>query len=86
MTHLKRIVGDLDKCAAENGARLIKTPNPQDSPNVVNKENSGDLSNVVLKGDINEELVRLKTHVVYWVKSSASANPSAKKLISCCKK
>ena len=80
IAHLKRIVGDLEKCAAENGARLIMTPNPQDSPNVVNKENSGDLGNVVLKGDINEELVRLKTHVSVLGKVVREREPVGKKI------
>jgi uncharacterized protein (TIGR00255 family) len=80
ITHLKRIVGDLEKCAAENGARLIKTPNLQDGPNVVNKENSGDLGNVVLKGDINEELVRLKTHVSVLGKVVREREPVGKKI------
>jgi len=80
ITHLKRIVGDLENCAAENGTRLIKTPNPQDSPNVASRENPGDLGNVVLKGDINEELVRLKTHVSVLGKVVREREPVGKKI------
>ncbi len=80
ITHLKRIVGDLEKCAVETGTRLIKAPNPQDSPNVVTKENSGDLGNVVFKGDINEELVRLKTHVSVLGKVVREREPVGKKI------
>jgi uncharacterized protein (TIGR00255 family) len=80
ITHLKRIVGDLENCAAENGTRLIKTLNPQDSPNVASRENSGDLGNVVLKGDINEELVRLKTHVSVLGKVVREREPVGKKI------
>jgi uncharacterized protein (TIGR00255 family) len=80
ITHLKRIVGDLENCAAENGTRLIKTLNAQDSPNVASRENSGDLGNVVLKGDINEELVRLKTHVSVLGKVVREREPVGKKI------
>ena len=80
ITHLKRIVGDLETYAADNGARPIKMPNPQDGPGAASRENSSDLGSIVLKGDVNEEVVRLKTHVGVLGKVVREREPVGKKI------
>jgi uncharacterized protein (TIGR00255 family) len=80
ITHLQRIVGELETCAAENDARLIKASTPQAEPGMANRESSGDLSNFVLKSDVNEELVRLKAHVGVLSKVVREREPIGKKI------
>jgi uncharacterized protein (TIGR00255 family) len=71
--HLREIAGELETRAAENGMRLQKGP-ALDGPN------GAEVANVVLKGDINEELVRLKTHVGELAKVARERVPVGKKI------
>ena len=80
ITHLKRIVGDLESRAGENGTRLIKAPSQQDGSAALNRESSGDLGNLALKSDVNEELVRLKAHVNVLGKIIREREPVGKKI------
>ncbi|HVO94608.1 MAG TPA: YicC/YloC family endoribonuclease [Terriglobales bacterium] len=81
ITHLRRIVGGLEARAAENATRLVRTPSPSDvpSPGTGNGE-KGDLANVAFKGDVNEELVRLRTHVMTLGKVLREPEPVGKKI------
>ena len=63
--HLERICSLLEFRASENGMRLQKAalgPKDRDSSSR-NDKDTPDTANWVLKGDINEEVVRLKSHV-----------------------
>jgi len=71
--HLREIAAALETRAAENGIRMQKGPGPEG-------QNGGEIANVVLKGDINEELVRLKTHVGALAKVVREREPVGKKI------
>lgn len=78
--HLKRIAADLAARAAENGVRMQKAAVPQNDQNAPSGDKTGDLGGVVLKGDVNEELVRLKTHVMALAKVIREREPVGKKI------
>jgi len=78
IVHLKRIAADLEARAAENGVRMQKAAVPQDGQNAPSGDKTGDL--VLLKGDVNEELVRLKTHVMALAKVIREREPVGKKI------
>jgi uncharacterized protein (TIGR00255 family) len=71
--HLRDIAAALETRAAENGIRLQKG-----SP--LEGQNGTEVANVVLKGDINEELVRLKTHVGALARVVREREPVGKKI------
>jgi uncharacterized protein (TIGR00255 family) len=77
--HLKRIAGALEKEAAEIALRFQKS--------VTEEENSSradrgvvDGANLLFKGDVNEEVVRLKTHVASLGKVIREREPVGKKI------
>jgi uncharacterized protein (TIGR00255 family) len=76
--HLRRIAVDLEVRVAENPLRLQRAIT--DGQNEVNEKEPGDLSNVTLKGDVNEEIVRLKTHVAALGKVIREREPVGKKI------
>jgi uncharacterized protein (TIGR00255 family) len=80
--HLKRIAGELEARAAENGVRLQKTTGIQESQNPLlpGAEKAADPSPLPLKGDVNEELVRLKTHLASLAKVIREREPVGKKI------
>jgi uncharacterized protein (TIGR00255 family) len=75
--HLKRIAGALEKEAVEIALRFQKA-------SVTEEENGSravvDGANLVLKGDVNEEIVRLKTHVAALGKVIREREPVGKKI------
>jgi uncharacterized protein (TIGR00255 family) len=78
--HLKRIAGALEKGAAEIALRFQKG-------SVTEEENGSradravvDGANLLLKGDVNEEIVRLKTHVAALGKVIREREPVGKKI------
>jgi uncharacterized protein (TIGR00255 family) len=78
--HLREIAAGLEARAAENGTRQQKSAGP-DKPNGEKPErNNLDVSTTVAKGDINEELVRLKTHVAALAKVVREREPVGKKV------
>jgi uncharacterized protein (TIGR00255 family) len=80
--HLKRIAGTLETWAAEIGTRLQKTPAPgRDPENSLRGEKEGpEAANWALKGDINEEIVRLKSHVAALNQIIRETEPVGKKV------
>jgi uncharacterized protein (TIGR00255 family) len=80
--HLKRIAGALESRAAEFGIRFQKSPAVgRDTENFVRTEKNGpETTNWALKGDINEEIVRLKSHVVALNQITREAEPVGKKV------
>jgi uncharacterized protein (TIGR00255 family) len=79
---LKKISATLEKRAAEIGTRVQKPvpqPREQDIPPRGEKE-SGDTGGWALKGDINEEVVRLKSHVSALGQFMREAEPMGKKI------
>jgi uncharacterized protein (TIGR00255 family) len=77
--HLTRIAGLLEERVAEIPPRLQKgTP---EGPNGLGAERDPiELANVTLKGDVNEEIVRLKTHVAVLAKVIREREPVGKKI------
>jgi uncharacterized protein (TIGR00255 family) len=74
--HIRKIALALEERAAENGARSAKT--------VAESQNGGrevtDAATTVSKGDINEEIVRLKTHVAALARVTREREPVGKKI------
>ncbi|HMA79404.1 MAG TPA: DUF1732 domain-containing protein, partial [Candidatus Binatia bacterium] len=75
--HLAQIASFLEDRTAENPMRLAKGA-ASEAPNGTGGEN--DLANVTLKGDVNEEIVRLKTHVAALAKVIREREPVGKKI------
>lgn len=75
--HLAQIASFLEERTAENPMRLAKGA-ASEAPNGTGGEN--DLANVTLKGDVNEEIVRLKTHVAALAKVIREREPVGKKI------
>lgn len=82
LNHLRRIATALQSRAAEIGLRLQKpSVSPAESRNLLGQESDG--SNVgswLLKGDINEEVVRLKGHVTALSQALREREPVGKKI------
>lgn len=78
--HLLKIATGLEARAAENGIRPQKSSGADgESGEHVDRE-MAESSNVTFKGDINEELVRLKTHVVALGKTMREREPVGKRV------
>ena len=78
--HLREIASGLDARATENGLRLQKSPAPEGASAERSDKESPEIANVMFKGDINEELVRLKTHVVALAKTLGEREPVGKRI------
>jgi uncharacterized protein (TIGR00255 family) len=80
--HLKRIAVALEARAADVGTRLQKTSVPgRDAENLLRTEREGaEPLSWTLKGDINEEIVRLKSHVAALTQIVGETNPVGKKV------
>jgi uncharacterized protein (TIGR00255 family) len=78
--HLREIAAALEARSLETGARQHKGGGA-DGPNGERLERNGpEVSTAIAKGDINEELVRLKTHVVALAKVVREREPVGKKV------
>jgi uncharacterized protein (TIGR00255 family) len=75
--HLTQIAEELAVRVAENPVRIQKGVTSDGSNG--DKE-SIDLSSVTLKGDVNEEIVRLKTHAAALAKVTREREPVGKKI------
>jgi uncharacterized protein (TIGR00255 family) len=80
--HLERICGVLEVRASENGMRLHKAALGQKEreSSSRNDKDTPDTANWVLKGDINEEVVRLKSHVGALARVIGETEPVGKKI------
>ncbi len=76
--HLRKIAGQIEERAAENGVRPQKNADAQSDPRA--ERESGENSNVTFKGDINEEIVRLKTHVAALARVVREREPVGKRI------
>src|SRR5262249_56258938 len=79
---LKRISTLLESGGSETGTRLQKamvTAKERDSSSRTDRDAS-DTANWILKGDINEEVVRLKSHVEALSRVLAEKEPVGKKV------
>lgn len=80
INQLKRITTELEARAAENGTRLQKGTAPEGSGNSAGQRDGTEGVAVVLKGDVNEELVRLRTHVIALARVIREREPVGKKI------
>ena len=78
--HLKRIASALQEGAAENAARFQRSPAAEAEDGARMDREAVDLAITLLKGDINEEIVRLKTHVAALAKVIRERQPVGKKI------
>jgi uncharacterized protein (TIGR00255 family) len=79
--HLERICSLLEVRASENGMRLQKAAlGPRERETSRNDRDAPDTANWVLKGDINEEVVRLKSHVGALSRVIGETEPVGKKV------
>ena len=78
--HLREIAAGLETRAAENGIRPQKSPGADGESGERSDREMAESSNVIFKGDINEELVRLKTHVVALAKTVREREPVGKRI------
>ena len=74
--HIRQIALALEERAAENGVRL----QPPSAEGQTVARDGVELTATVLKGDINEEIVRLKTHVVALARVTREREPVGKKI------
>ena len=78
--HLREIATGLEARAAESGIRLQKSPVVDGESGELSDKDLAETSNLLFKGDINEELVRLKTHVVALGKTVREREPVGKRI------
>jgi uncharacterized protein (TIGR00255 family) len=74
--HIRQVALALEERAAENGVRL----QPPSAEGQTVTRDGVELTATVLKGDINEEIVRLKTHVVALARVTREREPVGKKI------
>ncbi len=78
--HLREISTELEARAAENGIGPRKSAALDGESGDGSDKEMAETSNVIFKGDINEELVRLKTHVVALAKTARQREPVGKRI------
>jgi uncharacterized protein (TIGR00255 family) len=75
---LREIAGELEARVAENPVRIQRSAIMENQDGSDNE--SPDLGSVTLKGDVNEEIVRLKTHMAALAKVIREREPVGKKI------
>ena len=78
--HLREIAAALETRSLETGARQYKGGWPDGQNGERPERNIPEVATALAKGDINEELVRLKTHVVALAKVVREREPVGKKV------
>ena len=78
--HLREIAAALEARSLETGARQHKGAGAEGQNGERLERNGPEVSTAIAKGDINEELVRLKTHVVALAKVVREREPVGKKV------
>jgi uncharacterized protein (TIGR00255 family) len=80
MNHLKRIAGALENGALEIALRFQKGSVADQEDDSRGDREVVDVANLLLKGDVNEEIVRLKTHVGALGRVIREREPVGKKI------
>jgi len=81
IVHLTKTGADIEARAAEIGTRLVKASIVvREGDAAPRGEKDGEVSTWAFKGDINEEVVRLKTHVAALAAALREAGPVGKKI------
>jgi uncharacterized protein (TIGR00255 family) len=80
VNHLKRIAGALENGALEIALRFQKGSVADEEDDSHGDREVVDVANLLLKGDVNEEIVRLKTHVGALRRVIREREPVGKKI------
>ncbi len=81
IVYLKKTGADIEARAAEIGTRLVKASVAvREGDGAPRGDKDGELSTWAFKGDINEEVVRLKTHVAALAEALRDVEPVGKKI------
>lgn len=80
VNHLKRIAGALENGALEIALRFQKGSVADEEDDSRGDREVVDVANLLLKGDVNEEIVRLKTHVGALGRVIREREPVGKKI------
>ena len=78
--HLSGIAGDLETRVAEYPLRLQRGAPAETGNGGTQDKEVAEVASAVLKGDVNEEIVRLKTHVAALAKVVREREPVGKKI------
>lgn len=78
--HLTQIAGALEARVAENPLRLQRSGQSEGGNGSSAEKEAVDFANMTLKGDVNEEIVRLRTHVAALAKVIREREPVGKKI------
>jgi uncharacterized protein (TIGR00255 family) len=78
--HLSGIAGDLETRVAEYPLRVQRGAAAETSNGGTQEKELAEVASAVLKGDVNEEIVRLKTHVAALAKVLREREPVGKKI------
>ena len=78
--HLSGIAGDLETRVAEYPLRLHRGAAAETGNGGIQEKEVVEVASAVLKGDVNEEIVRLKTHVAALAKVVREREPVGKKI------
>lgn len=78
--HLTKIAGALEARVSENPLRLQRSGQSESGNGSSAEKEAVDLANITLKGDVNEEIVRLRTHVAALAKVIREREPVGKKI------
>ena len=78
--HLREITNNLEARSVENGLRLQNGATAEGHGGEGTEKQAPDVSNPAFKGDINEELVRLKAHVAALARIVREREPVGKKI------
>ncbi len=78
--HLSNIAGDLEARVAEYPLRLQRGGASETDDNGIQDKEAAEVASATLKGDVNEEIVRLKTHIASLAKVIREREPVGKKI------
>jgi uncharacterized protein (TIGR00255 family) len=78
--HLSGIAGDLETRVAEYPLRVQRGAAAETSNGGTQEKELAEVASAVLKGDVNEEIVRLRTHVAALAKVLREREPVGKKI------
>ena len=80
MGHLEHIARGLEDRAGENALQLQKSPPSEVGNGAPAQKDAVELASILAKGDVNEEIVRLRTHLASLTNVIRERQPVGKKL------
>jgi uncharacterized protein (TIGR00255 family) len=80
IAHIKRVADELEDWAADAGARSVRETGAEAQNGARIERDASEIAGTPAKGDINEEIVRLKAHVAALGKVTREREPVGKKI------